>query len=248
MVAYMRYYHEIFHVSHFTVPQLVARIGAEGRERLDAVVARGRNPVLALAHMGNWDMAGAWATREIGAVTTVAERLKPPELFDQFVAMRATIGLTIVPSDPGKVFRPLAEAAMSHERGIVPILADRDLSRRGIEVTMFGHAARVAAGPAALACHADVPLIPLAIVSEKLTGARRRVARSRHGYTLVVLPEVPRRPDLPAAQEVQVMTQGWATALAGVIAEHPTDWHMLQKVFVEDLDADKDAQVRGTDA
>jgi KDO2-lipid IV(A) lauroyltransferase len=88
----------------------------------------------------------------------------------------------------------------------------------------------------------------LAVVSETLSGRRRRQAGSRHGYALVVLPEVPRRPDLSRAEELEVMTQGWATALAGVIAEHPTDWHMLQKVFVEDLDAAKDAEVRGTGA
>ncbi|MDR1151874.1 MAG: phosphatidylinositol mannoside acyltransferase, partial [Bifidobacteriaceae bacterium] len=132
MVAYMRYYHEIFHVSHLTPAQVVARIRPIGRERLEAAMAEGRNPVLALAHMGNWDMAGAWATREVGAVTTVAERLESSEVFDEFVAMRAAIGLTIVPSDPGKVFGPLLAAATSDKHGFVPVLADRDLSRRGI--------------------------------------------------------------------------------------------------------------------
>jgi KDO2-lipid IV(A) lauroyltransferase len=31
------------------------------------------------------------------------------------------------------------------------------------------------------------------------------------------------------------MTQACADALASGIAEHPVDWHMLQRVFVADL-------------
>ena len=48
--------------------------------------------VLALGHTGNWDLAGAWCTREIAPVTTVAERLEPEELFQEFVAFRESIG------------------------------------------------------------------------------------------------------------------------------------------------------------
>jgi lauroyl/myristoyl acyltransferase len=33
------------------------------------------------------------------------------------------------------------------------------------------------------------------------------------------------------------MTQQLAAVWAADIAEHPEDWHMLQKVFVADLDA-----------
>jgi KDO2-lipid IV(A) lauroyltransferase len=83
------------------------------------------------------------------------------------------------------------------------------------------------------------------MVSERLTGERRRAAGTRRGYRLIAAPPVPRRRDLDRAAEVQAMTQGWATALAGAISAHPTDWHMLQKVFVEDLDPTRDAEIRG---
>ena len=44
------------------------------------------------------------------------------------------------------------------------------------------------------------------------------------------------------------MTQAWVDALGADIAEHPTHWHMLQKVFVADLDPDRYAATTAPDA
>ena len=52
---------------------------------------RGRSgAIVALPHMGNWDLAGAWACLTGMPVTTVAERLRPESLYDRFVAYRET--------------------------------------------------------------------------------------------------------------------------------------------------------------
>ena len=59
---------------------------------------RARPSSLALGHIGNWDLAGAWATRAVAPVTTVAERLEPEELFQEFVAFRESIGLHDLPA------------------------------------------------------------------------------------------------------------------------------------------------------
>jgi KDO2-lipid IV(A) lauroyltransferase len=41
---------------------------------------------------------------------------------------------------------------------------------------------------------------------------------------------------------VRHLTQAWVAALARGIDAHPQDWHMLQKVWVADLDAGRYAQ------
>ena len=47
--------------------------------------------------MGNWDLAGAWASVHWTAVTTVAERPKPEEVFREFLEFREGLGMTILP-------------------------------------------------------------------------------------------------------------------------------------------------------
>ncbi|HYN30202.1 MAG TPA: phosphatidylinositol mannoside acyltransferase, partial [Dermatophilaceae bacterium] len=48
--------------------------------------------------------------------------------------------------------------------------------------------------------------------------------------------EVPVPPDGSSAERVRAMTQACADALGSAVREHPADWHMLQRVFVRDLD------------
>jgi lauroyl/myristoyl acyltransferase len=237
MRSYMRYYAEAFTLGSFTRAQTDARVRGVGVEHLRRELDAGRSVVLALTHMGNWDLAGAWATRAIAPVTTVAERLEPEAAFREFLAFREGIGLEIIPLDGtgGEVFRRLVRAVRSGAR-LVPLLADRDLTARGVEVRLFGETARVAAGPAALSTSTGAPLVPVTIHGERLRGARRRAAGSPWGTVVTFHPVLPVPADLPRAEQVAALTQGWVDVVARGIAEHPQDWHMLQKVFVADLD------------
>ena len=236
MASYLRYFAEAFVLPRLTPEQIDARVRALGTEAPMAECGQGRPVVLALGHQGNWDLAGAWATVHLAPATTVAERLDPPEVFDAFVRMRAALNLTVIPLDRGTdVFRQLVRVV---QRGnvLIPLLADRDLSAGGVEVRVFGERARVAAGPAALAVATGAMLVPTLVRHERLRGARRRRAGSPWGIVVTFAPPVPVPADLPRAEQVRAVTQAWVDVLAADIAAHPTHWHMLQKVFVEDLD------------
>ncbi len=69
----------------------------------------------------------------------------------------------------------------------------------------------------------------------RLTGAARRAAGARWGlqmsFTRVEAP-----PGTPRHDLVRVLTQAWVDVFGAEIAAHPAHWHMLQRVFVEDLD------------
>jgi KDO2-lipid IV(A) lauroyltransferase len=81
---------------------------------------------------------------------TVAERLEPARLYDEFVRYRAGLGMHVVPLTGGpSPMLPLLRWVK--KGGLVCLLGDRDLSSTGIEVELLGEAARVPAGPAVLA-------------------------------------------------------------------------------------------------
>lgn len=243
MRTYLRYFGEAFTLDRLTPAQIDARVRTEGRAAMEAVRGDGQ-AVLALGHLGNWDLAGAWAGRHLGQVTTVAERLEPPEVFEQFLAFRQALGMRILPLDRGGVFRRLVPVVRSDERGVVPLLADRDLSRTGVEVALLGEAARVAVGPAALAVATGVPLFPLFIRHERLDPVRRRAARSPWGIVLTFGDQVHPRAELERSERIAEATQQWVDQLGAFIAAHPEHWHMLQRVFVADLDPERLARTR----
>jgi KDO2-lipid IV(A) lauroyltransferase len=181
-----------------------------------------------LGHLGNWDHAGAWSTTQLHQVTTVAERLRPEEVFEAFLAFRERLGMRIVPLTGSDVFRTLL-VAVRGGGAFMPLLADRDLSNNGVEVDLFGERARMAAGPAALAAATGAALFPVSIHYERL-------GRRGHGIVITWHERVEVPPSGRRGEQVAKMTQICADALAVAIAEHPEDWHMLQPVFVADLD------------
>ena len=231
MRAYLRYYGEAFRLPVLSPDDLARRVRLEGDAPLREVVDGGGSVVCFLGHMGNWDLAGAWGSVHWTTVTTVAERLKPERVFEEFLTFREGLGLRILPLTGGPDPFPLLREA-ARAPGLIPLLADRDLTRRGLEVEFCGHRARMAAGPAALALAEKRPLVPVSIRHEK----RPDLGRSSWGIVITFHPAVPLPPPAPTQVRVRAMTQSCADALGAAITAHTADWHMLQRVFVDDLD------------
>jgi KDO2-lipid IV(A) lauroyltransferase len=229
MHSYMRYYCDAFRLPDWTTEYILATCRAEGDEPVRRALAEGRGVVMALSHSGNWDHAGAWSALALARVTTVAERLRPEELYRRFLDFRQQLGMEILPlTGGGDVFGTLVRRLRTG--GFVPLLADRDLTATGVQVTLFGEQARMATGPASLALVTGAALYPVSIRYERLPPG----APARWGTVVQFHPEVPPPTTGDRAQKIAAMTQSCADALAAGISSHPEDWHMLQRVFVAD--------------
>ncbi|WP_243106990.1 phosphatidylinositol mannoside acyltransferase [Actinomyces lilanjuaniae] len=246
MRSYMRYFYEAFALPSVGASQLAARVRFEGASQVLEDLGRG-NVVVALPHTGNWDLAAAWACRELAPVLTVAERLEPEDLFEQFTRFREQLGLRIIGQGRGeKVFDRLLEAA-GQDRYVIALLADRDLSSSGVRAELCGYPVYVAAGPAALAHRLSLPLYTAVIYYERLSGRRRRQAGSPWGLVLSV-----RKVEVPVVEtghdQVAEHTRAWVRAVEPLLVDHLVDWHMLQPVFEEDLDPERLARGRSRGA
>ncbi|MDT4939216.1 MAG: phosphatidylinositol dimannoside acyltransferase [Pseudonocardiales bacterium] len=222
--SYSRYWLETFRLPKMDHRDVVARTNAntEGAEHLRAALASGRSFVMALPHMGNWDVAALWLVNQGAPFTTVAERLQPESLFDRFVAYRESLGMEVLALTGGQ--RPPADVLadrLRSGRGVC-LVADRDISRNGIEVQFFGEATRMPGGPALLAATTGADLLPVGLWFTD-DGWGQRI------HAPVQLPDGNLRDKVVAG------TQSVADAFAHDIAEHPTDWHMLQRLWLDDL-------------
>jgi phosphatidylinositol dimannoside acyltransferase len=229
MRSYLRYWCDAFRQPDWDTDRIVSRIRVEGEDNMRAPLAAGRGVVAALPHMANWDHAGAWGCVTGAPVTTVAERLKPEKLYERFLAFREGLGMEILPLTGGAddVFSTLA--ARLREPRLVPLLADRDLSRRGIDVMLFGEAARMPAGPAALALRTGAALVPVSLWYEGDDPDHRLIVRFHDEVT----PPTGAR----GSERIARFTQDLADELGKGIAAHPHDWHMMQPLFLDDLPA-----------
>ncbi len=231
MRSYLRYYGEAFRLPTLTPTMLVERVRVEGDGPLREIIDQGGSVVCFLGHLGNWDLAGAWGSVHWTSVTTVAERLEPEEMFEEFLAFREGLGMSILPLTGGPDPFPLLREA-ARRPGLIPLLADRDLTRSGVEVDFCGHRARMAAGPAALALAEDRPLVPVTIRHER----RPDLGARAWGIRITFHESVPVPTSGASGARVAAMTQSCAAVLGEFVRAHTADWHMLQRVFVEDLD------------
>ena len=228
MRSYLRYWCDSFRLPDCSVDDLIAGVRVVGDEPVRAQLQSGRSAVIFLGHMGNWDFAGAWSTTQLAPVTTVAERLKPEELFDEFVEFREGLGMRIIALTGGTdVFRELIQACRAG--ALVALLADRDLTNGGIEVDFFGEKARMAIGPAALALNTGAALYPGTVHYEPNPQG--------HGWrTVVTFHDAVAPPTQGTSREkIRTMTQTCADVLAEAVRERTQDWHMMQRVFTKDL-------------
>lgn len=228
LASYARYWREAFRLptmDHHALGQQLAD-QVLGQEYLDQALADGRGAVLALPHSGNWDMAGVWLAQTRGRFTTVAERLKPESLYRRFIAYRESLGFEVIPLSGGEQppFQLLAERLRDNK--IVCLMAERDLTRTGVQVDFFGEPTRMPAGPAKLAIHTGAALLPV------------HCWYPGDGWASDIFPPL----DCTGG-DVGVITQALADVFARNISEHPADWHMLQPQWLADLSDERRASL-----
>jgi lauroyl/myristoyl acyltransferase len=221
---YGRYWYETFALRAMPVEEVSRRFTIDGREHIDRALERGRGFIIALPHMGNWDAAGHWLALNGYRMTAVAEELRPQAVFDLFLRHRRALGMNIVPlkADRTTGERLVSLLAQNH---VITLVADRDLTGRGVKVEMFGAPRLLPAGPAYLSLATRTPLSVAAVYT------------TSHGWHCRIDPplSVERTGDMRA--DVTAMTLLVARGFERAIAAAPVDWHMFQPAWGDGVDA-----------
>jgi phosphatidylinositol dimannoside acyltransferase len=233
MRSYARYWLEVFRLPVMPMERLLEGMHTEGPfDTAFATLAAGRGIVFALPHMGNWDQAGAWIVNRSGCqVTTVAERLKPESVYEKFLAFREGLGMEVLPASGGaRPFGILAQRLRAG--GVVVLVADRDMTGGGQEVQFFGETTKMMAGSAALAIQTGAALMPVVLWF------------TESGWGVRIGDEIPVPAEGSRTEQRAAMMQQVARFFEDGIRQYPADWHMLQPVFLADLDPERTAATR----
>lgn len=226
MQSYFRYWCDAFRLPDWGRERISATVDLDRPELLADPIAEGTGLVVALPHMGNWDHAGAFGSVQFAPVVSVAEDLKPEALTRRFIEFREELGMEIVTLRRGEdVFEQIKAKLL--ENKIVALLGDRDLTRSGVPVEFFGEPTRMPAGPAALAIDTGAPLI----VGQLTYGPKGIIGRFTDPIEISTAPD--------HFQAIRETTQTIAREFEKAIAPAPQDWHMMQPLWLADLDADR---------
>lgn len=215
--SYCRYWVEAFRAADIEPADLDRRTTTAGLEHLDAALEQGRGAIVLLAHHGSWDMAARWAETHGYHLAVVAEIVRPRQLFEKFVNLREGIGLEVVPLRRGDdLTKQLCEVLAANH--LVGLLSDRDLSRRGPIVELFGEPCRLPHGPVTLAQRTGAPVVPVTMLQ-----------RPRRRWHVEVFPSVGIA-DLDLEQAARHVASG----IEAIIRTDPSQWHAFSPIWLAD--------------
>jgi lauroyl/myristoyl acyltransferase len=217
---YARYWFDAFDVVDWSDELIAERFTFDGWENMEKALAGGRGVIAVLPHIGNWDAAGRAMTSRGVPVVAVAEELRPARLYELFLRHRRDLGMEIFGLvDGGQVGRQLA-TALSKNR-VVALVADRDLTSRGVQVEIFGGARRLPAGPGLLSVSSGAPVIVAGIYE------------TREGWHCVLHEPLSVETSGDRRADVTAVTREIARMFERVVSASPPDWHLFQPGWEE---------------
>lgn len=218
MASYMRYWCDTFRFPNWDKDRINSTVTVTREELLIDGIKSGRGVIVALPHAGNWDHAGAYFCLKGIHLVTVAERLKPKRLFNEFLRYRQAMGMEVLALDSRSI---VTLAQRLREGHLIALVADRDLSKSGIDVDFFGKPARMPAGPAVLALKTGAIFLT-AFVNYTNQGIHIT-------FDEIALPEVGTQ-----EEKVSILVQKSANNFEDGIRKFPQDWHMLQRIWTDE--------------
>lgn len=194
--------------------EVLAWVSRDGEEHLQEALRQGRGVILALPHLGSWDVAAVFAQANGWNLTVVTESDWMAELV---AGSRMGAGLTLVPRDrsPRALFRAL------RRNECVALLSDiADDGLQAAEVPFFGRPAPFPLGPARLAQRTGAPIMVI--------GSTRQPDHSYHVEAQPLLRPDPDRPDDEAAV---ALTAAMAAGFERIVTAYPAQWYPFHPIW-----------------
>jgi len=161
---YGKFWVDLFKMPHLRPAYSRSLAVIEGREHLDAILARGKGCIVVTIHMGGWEGCTAlWGSLDEYRSALVAEVLEPPALWRRLLDLRQSSGVQIIPlgrSAPRTILRLLKENTM------VAGAIDRDILGTGKPYQFFGATARIPSGLVDVAQRTGAGIIPVICLRE----------------------------------------------------------------------------------
>jgi KDO2-lipid IV(A) lauroyltransferase len=193
---------------------LRARTTVVGVEHFYDAQQDGRGVILAVPHVGSWDLGAVIAEAYGVTVTVVTESNWVAELV---AGSRMSHGVTLVPR--GHSLRTLFRALARHET----IVLLSDVANDGVQtmqVPFFGNLAPFPIGPARLAARTNAPVVVVfAVRLPDMT------------YRIEVLPPLRAKSDVAEEENVRVLTAAVAEDFQRIITAYPAHWYPFHPIW-----------------
>lgn len=195
--------------------EIRARIEVSGEEVVKQALERGKGVLVLIAHFGNYDLMGLFASRLLGyPVTIITKTLKNQRLNELWWELRQKAGLKTLPSH--NAYRACVRALRRNE--LVGFMLDQNRpSGQGVFVDFFGKPASTTPGLAMMSAQTGAPVVPVFM---------RRRPDGQH--VLEARPMIEPPPDRKE-ETLRACTAAYTKIIEDEIRRDPAQWMWLHK-------------------
>ena len=185
--------------------------------KVQELIAEHGGAVIAVPHMGNWDLAG-WACHRYGIqMFSIAGKQKNP-LVNAWINRLRESGMTVLERGSGTLRQIIK---LLRGGNVLAILPDVRVYTPDLQVPFLGSTANVGRGMAMFAITARVPIIPAIL---------RREGWRRHGFDH--LPAIFPDPTLSKEEDARRITEAVLANVDAAIRQAPEQWFWYNKRWV----------------
>jgi KDO2-lipid IV(A) lauroyltransferase len=192
----------------------LSAIEVEGREHLDAALAKGRGVLVLTAHLGNYDQL-AVAVQALGyQVGIISKKPKSAAVERFWMDERRSAGLKIFTRDDS----PIGMIRVLKANEILGVILDQHAHVASVTVDFFGRPAQTMKSLAVLAGRSGAPVVPM--FSERLPDGR---------HVIRALPEVELAAEGTSDEAVLANTQRFTIIIEGAVRARPEQWTWIHR-------------------
>ena len=195
--------------------ELGGLLEVRGEEHVKAALERGKGVLILIAHYGNYDLMGLYATKLFGyPLTIITKTLKNAGLNELWWELRRKAGVNEVPSH--NAYRACVKALRKNE--LVGFMLDQNRpTEQGVFVDFFGRKASTTPGLAFMSAQTGAPVVPVFM---------RRREDGRHELEAQAAIEPP--PDRKE-ETLLACTAAYTKIIEDQVRKDPGQWLWLHK-------------------
>jgi lauroyl/myristoyl acyltransferase len=172
--------------------------------------------VIPLFHSGNQYLGAGILGNFSKKNVSVIENLNDDEINNKFLELGKSVNLKLIFHNDRPVLEKLEKYV--NQKYLAVLLAERNMSKRGVKAKLFGKNILASAGPALLVKRCNAKIMPAHIY----------YCKNCKKYKVNILKPL----NIKKSDSIEKITQNWISALEKPVGKHLEDWHILQKIFV----------------
>ena len=189
-------------------------VKADGLEKLNEVLKKGKGGIILAGHFGNWELLGAYLIMNGYPGRAVVKRIKFEGYNKLLMRLRENVGVKAIYRD-GSI-RGLLNALRRNE--LIGILPDQDVdSIDGVFVDFFGEEAYTPVAPVNIALSTGCAIVPSFMIREN----------GRH--RLVIEDPIDLEVTGDKRRDLEVNTAKWSKIIESYIRRYPEQWVWMHR-------------------